>query len=603
MIYPSFEMYLSLLPAEFLFKHFIARSGPKRQILSSSLVHDAVKRFASEESLQERFEGLSPEARRTCALAYLFGRKGVPAPAIKSLDDELLSSFLVFAGRDSDGKTGYYPFEELEGKLAPYCANVISQMAKTEDPKDPNRALPWYCLSDVVICANLAAQGLIEKTKKGVFSKAAETVFNRFLHAAHEMPQLKKSSDTGEENPCVALLLSYAVSRELLTFSDNIYRSAPKKLVEWLSLPLLERYSDFCEFAFETVPLWRRPVIEAVFGGEAGTIWLSTQAFPEALKKEAACAVSLLWYCGYLDARKEDGGLVFSLAPRRDIEGLLAALPPGRIRVLPDFSALLSQEVLPEELYWFSKAGALVSYDRVYKGMIRRDIINNSMGEGSNENMLVEWLISKNAPHNVVETVKEWVREFSRIYLTENSAVLSFDEKVTRQLLAYEPLRKLVRLVQPHSVFTIEQGHEAEVNGILVSMGFDPREPGGRAAEKRHKGIELTEGPEPAIMPLVTFDPESENAQRSVKAGKYGEKLKELDLGDMLHVLDYAVLMGQVVAFEYAGSPYVKAGMYKVNPVAVHKTGEPYFEADVLPKKAKKKFLLRMIKRIGVESA
>jgi hypothetical protein len=61
--------------------------------------------------------------------------------------------------------------------------------------------------------------------------------------------------------------------------------------------------------------------------------------------------------------------------------------------------------------------------------------------------------------------------------------------------------------------------------------------------------------------------------------------------------------MGKALTVEYLGSPYIKEGVYTVSPLSVHKAGEPFFEAEAKAGKSKKKFLLRKIKRIGVESA
>jgi hypothetical protein len=598
--FPTFEEYLTLLPAEVLFKHFLSRFGQKRKILSSSLMKDAAKQISSEKSLRTRFEGLSRESRLTCGLAYLFGKRGVPAPGLRSFDDELLSSFLVFAGRDAEGRTCYYPFEEFEPKLAPLCAEVLVETARAEGPKEAAPLPQWYCLSDVIICVHLASLGMLEKTKKGTFSKAAEQALKKFLHAAHELPQME--SRDGVFGECVSLLLGYAVSRELLVLDDDAYRTDPRKMLAWLALPLDERYADFCGFAFEFVPLWSPLLLQKIFERPART-WLSTHAFPEPVKTDAAAAAAMLRYCGYCDARKAERGLLFTMAERRDAASLARGLPAGRIMLLPDFSAVLSQEVLPEELFWFLRVGALVSFDRVYKGAIRRDIINNSLSEGADEKKLVEWLVSWNAPHNVVETVKEWIREFSRIYLTTNATVVSLDEKATRQIMAYEPLKKLVTPAQPHAVFTVRRGHEEEAKRILLTMGFDPRTPGESAFEKRPSAIEFAPDAAPAVTPVVSFEAGDGGAVRPVKAGKYGEKLKELDMSDLIHVVDYAVLMGKALTVDYLGSPHVKKGVHIVSPLAVHKSGEPFFEAEARAGKSKRKFLLKRVHRIGVESA
>jgi len=596
---PAFEQYLALLPPEVFFRYALSESDGKRKILSSSLIKDAAKHLSSEKSLATRFERLSHESKVMCSLAYLFGKRGVPAPAVHNFDDELLSSFLVFAGRDAIGKTFYYPFEEFEHRLFPFCAEVLVETSKTRAPAESASMPHWYCLSDIVVCANLASLGMLEKTKKGTLSKAAEGALKKFLHAPHELPQVEGRETAFDA--CVSLLLDYAVSRELLVIDGGAYRADPGRMLEWLALPLDNRYADFRGFAFDAVPLWSRAALEKLFAAPART-WLLTNALPDHARADAVIAVSLLRYCGCCDAVKAETGLAFSLSGRG---GAVPAVTPqaGRIVLMPDFSAVLPQEVSPEDLFWFLRAGALVSFDRVYKGVIRRDVINGSLSEGADEKKTVAWLVSHGAPHNVAETVKEWIREFSRIYLTTSASVVSFDEKATRQLTAYEPLRNLVTPAQPHSVFMIRRGREEEVRRLLVEMGFDPRAPGERQVEKRRAGIEIAPEPAPAIVPMVSFEQQAAEPPRPVRAGKYGERLKELDMGDMLHVVDYAVIMGKALAVDYLGSPGIKKGMHIVSPLSLYKEGEPYFEAGTTSGKSKRKFMLKKIKRIGVDSA
>jgi hypothetical protein len=169
--------------------------------------------------------------------------------------------------------------------------------------------------------------------------------------------------------------------------------------------------------------------------------------------------------------------------------------------------------------------------------------------------------------------------------------------------MAYEPLKNLVTPAQPHAVFTIRRGREEDAKRVLASMGFDHRKPGESAFEKLHAAIEVAPDTVPAIAPVVSFEPRDAGPVRPVKAGKYGEKLKELDMSDLIHVVDYAVLMGKALTVEYLGSPYIKEGVYTVSPLAVQKSGEPFFEAEAKAGKSKRKFLLKKVHRIGVESA
>ncbi len=601
MVLPSFEEYLGLLPADLIFEKFLTRADRNRKILSSSLIHDAARGFTADQSLRAAFGKLSPGARLMCAAIYLAGERGVPAPGLRGFADELLSSFLVFAEKDGTVSPSYryVGFPELEPKLAALAAETLAGAAAVATPLACRAPLPWYCLTDVVMCVALALLGKLQRTKKGELSKTAGTCLRTFLHASHDLPA-DEDWPAEPRAACISLLLSYATERGLLAESEESYTAPHRAVAEWLARPLEARHADFCEFAFDNGLLWSRPVMDGMFDRAAGRA-LSTAGFPPAAKKEAGTCAAVLWYCGYLDACKKSGSITFTSAPKRDLASLVKELPENRVTLLPDFSAVLSQEILPEELYWFTRVGEISSFDRVYKGTIRRDIINNSLSDGVDGKGLADRLAAWKAPRNVVETAREWIREFSRLHVTSHACVVSFDVKASRQILSYEPLKKLVTPARPDSIFSIRHGSEAEVRRILSGMGFDPREPGETAAEVRDAPPELFPEEPRRVVPVVAFEPDVVGTPaRPVRTGKYGERLKELDINDMLHVLDYAVLMGQNATIEYLGSPRVRTGTYQVRPVAVHKAQEPLLEAETGPKKARKTFLVRKIAKIGV---
>jgi hypothetical protein len=620
-LFPTFKDYLAELPTDIVFKHFLSRQGQGRKILSSSSINEITHQMSSEKSIRERFLQLSPAGRYTCGCIYLFGKRGFEAPDIAGFDNELLASFLVFAGRDETGKTFYFGFPEFESRIAPLAATAIIDKAKIPAPREPAAQSPWLCLRDVMVLCICASAGMLKTTRKGTFTKVSESVLKRFLYASHDL-----TADGA--GLILRLLFGHALAKELMLLDNDIYKPIPHKILAWMAIPLTERYADFCEFAVSAAPLWSRPVIDALFKGPQQQ-WVSLPLPEESVRKDARTTLLCLWYFGLLDVNRSGGSLAFTRPKVGTVAESTVPSSSGRIILLADFSAVLTREVLPEDLYWFSKAGTLESFDSVYKGMIRRQTINDSLSEGNDEKKLVEWLETWRAPSNVLATVKEWIREFSRMYFTTDATIVSVEERATKQILSYEPLKRLIEPVKAHFVFRIRPGHEQEVKRILQSMGFDPRMPGESVVGKRAVSGEtasqdpIFDAPQdgaPKDAPLSAFDPEEairtgrispviifgqkqEQAFRPVKAGKYGQKLKELDMSDLFHVLDYAVLMGHPVTFEYKGSQLVRKGMYKVLPLNVHKASEPFCDGEVLPKKTKKKFLLRCIIRIGVESA
>jgi len=600
--FPSFKEYLLQLPAEVVFKHFLSHAGQSRKILSSSSVNDIAHKMSMEKSVKERFSQLPHEAKYLCSLVYLFGKRGYKVHAVSGFDDILLASFLVYVGKDEHGSTHYYGFPEFEMKLALLLGQTIIENSKkspTPMPDSHSSFTPFYlCLCDIVLLCVFAASGVLKLTKKGIFAKNAETAMKKFLHASHDLPQ-----DVSQR--LIATLFSYALSRGLIGKETEGYCCVFSDVVAWLSLPLAERYRDFYDFSAAAFPLWSDAVLSGAFQLSQGHC-IGLENADVIMEKDSMHAMYCLSYIGRIKIVGPANACCF--LQNYDFKNAVApqSLPGARIILLADFSVILTQEVLPEELFWFSKAGYLESYDQVYKGKISRQTINDSLSDGASERDILFWFETWKAPANVLSTVREWIREFSRLYISNEAIIVSVEERATKQLLSYEPLEKLLEPVMAHTLFRIRPGKEGEVRHILDTMGFDPRMPkigshkrGAHGADDVARAIAYL----PRVIPLVSFDHAPKNEARQVVAGKYGQKLKQLDIGDLLHVLDYAALMGHAVSFEYAGSPLVKKGMHKVIPLAVHKSGQPYLEAQAIGKTGRKKFLLKCILKIGVEQA
>ena len=523
---------------------------------------------------------------------------GMPFSAF---DDELIRSFLVYAARDEQGRMYYMGFEEFEPKLRKLCSQTIINRTQVEARKEVLSSLPLgLFLNDITAIVVLASQEKLKKTKTGNLGKSALQCVNKLLHFTHSP---YNGANLDEQAPF--LPLNYALSRRLLHEKGDNYAVSHARMLTWLSKPLHGLYNDFIEFASESAFLWRKSVLLDMLH-KPGKPWLSSQAFGEKLKTEVCSSIKMLAYCGLVDFYRSAGAYVFTRSAQSVAgqDALSKSLHATRILLMPDFSAIIPQEIVPEHLYWFSKIGSLISFDRVYKGAISREIINNSLSEGIAGNVLLGLLEQWQAPKNVVDTVKEWVREFSRISLETGSFVVSAEEKVTAQLMSYEPLKRWMEPIQAHAIFRVASRHERQVNEILCAMGFDPRTP---AFYKDDDDDNETENPAKEtnssrkLLPVVNFETPQKPPPVIVTQGKYSSRLKALDLTDLMHVIDYALLMGQFLRFEYAGSPYVKKGMYLTRPMSYKKGSEPLLEAETSGTMKKKTFLINRIKKIGVE--
>jgi hypothetical protein len=109
-------------------------------------------------------------------------------------------------------------------------------------------------------------------------------------------------------------------------------------------------------------------------------------------------------------------------------------------------------------------------------------------------------------------------------------------------------------------------------------------------------------------MTSITWKPgtemrSEEKKQLSAMRGtKYGEELKSLDMSEIIHVIDYAVLTGRNLIIDYEGSPYLKPGVYTVLPLSCRKGMDPILDAELLRTKSRKQFYVKKIRKIGVAS-
>jgi hypothetical protein len=329
-------------------------------------------------------------------------------------------------------------------------------------------------------------------------------------------------------------------------------------------------------------------------------IWIPIGIFPEKTQNQIFDVLKGLRFAGIVELRKKEKDIFFcktkpQIAPsNNDVK---------KVMILPDFSVVIAQETESNELYRFAQVGTFVTFDRVYKGKIDKIVLGDALSRGSEGNGILEWLEFWHAPGNVTETVREWLREFSRLYITDRSLLISSDERVTRQIDSFVPLRELIEQVPSHAIYMIKKGNEGKVREILQNLGFDYRMPG---QDVDHEIPQLTTDDQllnqpPQWVPLI--EPKSlEGEPQSMRGTKYGCELKVLDLSETTHVIDYAILTAQNLIIDYEGSPYIKEGIYTIKPLSCQKGIEPVLEAEITRTHSRKQIYIKKIRKIGVQS-
>jgi hypothetical protein len=584
----NFADYIKMLPSTWVFEHFLKSSNEPRKILSSSMISEAAEHFKTQVSLINQFAKLDKEDQLRCALVYLSGDNGIFLNEEPVFENSLVKSFLAFAAKDGGGDTKLFGFSEFEPHLRDVLVQTIIESAAVHDAH-PSSTVPLYrSLNDITVIASLASWKELNKKRSGGLTRATSI-------------QVKKLIDFGsvknESGDFIAnMIISYGIKEEFIFESGLQYLLNQEAFERWLLKSASDRQDSLLKFVFEYTGGWNLKFTKALLA-KAHDVGLSISVFPEDDRKQVADILRAFRFAGLIDIHKKGNDFHFRVSkPVSYID-----TKNHKITILPDFSAVIPQEIDQSQLFHFSQSGKLILFDRVYKGVIDRAVLSDSISRGVGSDSIVKWLASWQAPANVIETVKEWIREFHRLYVTEGAILVSVDEKVTRQINLYNPLRSLIEPLSAHTLFRIKKGQESQVREILKSMGFDYRMPG------QDKEIPAQISNEPVINesqwnPVVEQEEKREKTVSSMRGTKYGAELKELELNEIIQVVDYAVLTSQLLAIDYEGSPYIKPNTYVVSPVSCQRGIEPVLEAEIPRTRTRKRFYIKKIKRIGVVS-
>jgi hypothetical protein len=584
-----FTDYLKMLPPAWVFEKFVyAGEAAARKILSSSMIDEAAAKFIDENVLKEHYCSLSESDQLACALVYLCGDYGFRVVDFSGFENPLILSFLVYAGSNAENEVRLFGFHEFRKPLLSLFVNVIAKLCPSAGIIDAVTVWNYQCVNDITMTTALAAQGILKRRKNGSLVRVGITQLRKVIDVYHPVK--------GDQDDFITkIMLGYCLQEHLLYQNDAEYMFNKAAYTRWNSLDRDERYKSIRAYTLDFKGgVWLQLILAIL----DKNVYLSTDLFPSYFQDEMFEVLASVVFISDVAIRKISNSFVFckSLPVTR-----VQNQAPGVI-ILPDFSVIIIRESDTFDLYIFTQVGTVLGFDKVYKGEIDKKVMCDSLSRGTDGTLIIEWLTKWGAPSNVIETVKEWLREFYRLYITDRHVLISSDEKVTFQINSFEPLRKLIQPVSAHALYIINRGEEQNVRSILSSLGFDYRMSG----QDTEITIQMSDPKEQQTtsakwIPYVETRPEEVDTQ-SMRGTKYGTELKKLDINETVHVIDYAILTGQQLSIDYEGSPYIRDGLYTFKPHNCEKGIDPVVDGEVLKTKSRKRFYIKKIRKIGVVS-
>lgn len=586
----NFTDYIKKLPPQWVIEHFLKGSEGPRKVLSSSMIEDAVRKFSTPENLCKKYLQLPSDLQYRCAQVYLSGDHGVTLKTSNPFEDPLLLTFFTYAAILNDGTVRIFGFNQFEKHLRLEFVKVLYKVSVVEHFPPPSETIPWRVLNDIATIAGLCLQGSIAKKRNGGINRTSMNLLKKLVSTGIAL-------NTKKSEYVYSVAIAYLQKERMVIETETDYRLVLPAFSMWLTEKITDRLHGIESFCFEYSGGWNRELILALI--KSSNNWISCRIFPEQDQPEAIDALYAIWFSGLIDLQYKGEEIVFSKSKHAEKKSMEEK---QEIIVMPNFSTIIPQEVDPAELFRFNELGLLQSFDRVYWGKISKQSILNSCTRGVDPAQILQRLNNWKTPLNVLETVREWIREFLRLYITDQNMLVSSDEKVTMQINSYDPIRSFIEPVSAHAVFRIKKGSEEKVREILQNLGFDTRMPGqDKSAESMQQISQETVAPlTTGWKPITEVEKPVEQTPSPMRGTKYGSELKVLDTSEIVHVIDYAILTGGVVSFDYEGSPYLKQGIYTVKPLSFQKGIDPAFEGEVSRTKSKKMFYLRKIRKIGV---
>lgn len=592
----QFTDYLKQLPSAWVIEHFFSDGAAQRKILSSAMIEELERDFMVPQELERRFSGLESDEQLRCSLMYLAGAMGVASEADGGLDDPIVASFLGYGARDEAGRLRVFGFESFEPLLRPLIVKTVIASATRSVDHTSNTHWNWGCCNDIAIIASLAASRILVKKRSGRVGVAVLQQIRKLVHTG----EFNKNEDI---ESLLRIVCGYGSSEGFILEDEEGFRLVKDRFEEWLGHPIAELVESVCTWTRDNRCTWNMDLFEAICS-EAGRDWLSSAVFSPCDEVTVREALGALKFVGMVDVRREGNDLLFrrSGGAVPTAQGQTGSHP---VVIMPDFTVVIPQESLPETVYDFSRICRIDSFDRVYHGTIDKGYLTEALSSGMKPQRIVSLLEWWKAPANVVESVREWIREFERLSLPQESVLLAGDEDVRWQIEGFSKLSALLERVEAHAVFRIKPGCEQTVREMVRKMGFDERmAPIGNA--------DSSEGASPEQEPVALFEStptwslvtekESPETRKSapVSGSKYGAQLKTLDLSETVQVIDYAILTGQRIVFTYEGSPYVRKGIYTVTPHLCSKGVEPLLDGELQRSASRKQFYVNKISSIGV---
>ncbi|MFH0920861.1 MAG: helicase-associated domain-containing protein [Fibrobacterota bacterium] len=577
----SFRDYLNALPKASL-TALLYGADSRRIVSTTAVVGEVFKKFFETPHLADSFAEMKDLEKEVFRFLLLQGGDGADRDLIQrhvrqasgdKFDESLkqLQNRLFIYGLKST-PFRYFVFREIREALLPLLlAEGLRSLQRTDDAGEERKAGD-ATFRDTTLFLLFLSRDSLKKTKNGAYNKKQlETMFRFFEN--------KFDVGTAPADVLPAAfqeIVDFLLNREF-TEADAEELRITAKGRKWLDQDNAERarsfYGPWLKKGLEDKSRFVLRLLSSS-GKPLETDGLAEFVLARAHgdKRPLPGLFGILYDLGLVTLPthgKHHGGLRISERGMEWLEGKTFSVETSdRITLLPTFEVLAPRTASSQLLKFLFAISHIERSDAVMTFKVGKASLYEGFDRGIRPDTLLKKLEEASAhvvPQNVLFSLREWIDAYGAVSFEMHFILRTKTPELYHKIKCMLSGTAFIREELPPVGFSINAADYEEVFGILTRLGHAPKPfttvkegtDGARKPERNILDTYMSERGGDAgngVEFLLPDEPvEASRSQKHRNGSKYGGKWKILPYHELIHVINYSILMDQGMELELKG--------------------------------------------------
>ncbi len=574
----TFRDYLNAIPKQSLTNLFYGVDN-KKIVSLSQVTTEINKKFFETKYLEQLLKGFSKDAHGIFVFMIMEGESGADIPAIRShfrglseekINEELKgfqSHLLVFGVKTTPVR--YYVFKEIREHLKPH---IIEEGRRTIHLKEYKeiKSNGDSLLRDVTLFLLFLLREPLRRTKNGGLNRKQLDVIIKSFENKMDF------NATGETWPSLFKLMhGFMHKKEFLDERNEEWRISEKG-VRFLDMDVSEQAKGFYQYIIKEFKEEKMRMAMAMMkdfdkAASADDMIRYFHSKSEHDDRPLPEIFEWLFYCGLMDladGNHQHSGFILSNRGREILDKKsLSGESSDKVTILPTFEIIAPRMLKSGLLKYLFMGCVLEKSDALLTFKITRESLIAGLNRGFESSDFLKRLIamaSHQIPQNIIYSIEEWLSSYGAVAFEMHFLLRVKKPELFDKIKGIFANTRYITEELPGTGFSINASDYQEVFSILTRLGYSPKPFAGprnagdvmKTPDILESYLELKGEEGGADTEFVFPDGNDDSAiiPRNKGQGKYSGKLHSLPFNELVHVINYAILMERGVETEMKDS-------------------------------------------------